>query len=87
MTWTATAARQLPSPCVGAMRALALCLICAVAEGQVEGPPAPQIPQQPAPQLGKDLAALAGNTALTFGELDELLLWRYGQSPDGLAAL
>ncbi len=39
------------------------------------------------PKLGLEIAAYAGADSVSFDQLDELLLWRYGQSPDGLAAL
>lgn len=70
-----------------ALRSLTCVLVCASGMGQVEGPPTPQLPEKPAPRLGEDLAARADDTNLSFEELDELLLWRYGMSPDGQAAL
>ena len=38
-------------------------------------------------QLGLDFAARAGEREVRFEELDELLVWRHGRSPDGRAAL
>jgi hypothetical protein len=45
---------------------------------------AARAPQQ---RLGVELAALGTDCELTFAELDELLLWRHGLSPDGRGAL
>ena len=70
-----------------ALRGLTCVLISTLGMGQVEEPPTPQDPDKAAPRLGEDLAARADDTSLSFEELDELLLWRYGVSPDGQAAL
>jgi hypothetical protein len=37
--------------------------------------------------LGKELAAVGTGLELTFEELDELLIWRYGRSPEGQGVL
>ncbi|HIF40339.1 MAG TPA: hypothetical protein EYQ74_04490 [Planctomycetes bacterium] len=70
-----------------ALRALTWVLICTLGMGQVEEPPTPQDSAKASPRLGTDLAARSDDTSLSFEELDELLLWRYGRSPDGQAAL
>ena len=84
-----TATRTLPSSAIrsAALRGLTCIAVCALGSSQVEEPPPPQVPTNAAPRLGEDLAARADDTSLSFEELDELLLWRYGQSPDGQAAL
>jgi hypothetical protein len=70
-----------------ALRGLVCILVCALGLGQVEGPPTPQLPAEAGPRLGEDLAARADDTSLSFEELDELLLWRYGRSSAGQDAL
>lgn len=70
---------------------VALALLVPLATGQ-EGdgdPPGspPQAPPQAGPHLGTELAAWAGDVLLPFAELDELLIWRHGRSPQGLGFL
>ncbi len=38
-------------------------------------------------ELGRELAAIGTGLELTFAELDELLVWRHGRSPEGQGAL
>ncbi|MDA1263752.1 MAG: peptidylprolyl isomerase [Planctomycetota bacterium] len=42
---------------------------------------------EPTLQLGVDLAAIAGKVSVSFAELDEVLIWRHGRSPNGREAL
>ncbi len=39
------------------------------------------------PQLGVELAAVAGQVQVTFDELDEVLIWRHGRSANGQETL